>query len=189
MIDLNALMDDSEILNVPAKMKPFLSRDRKRDMMQSWGAYAYGFAAAFDELYQVAALAAPRRDYLLPPVAYLARHSIELALKDAIQSLARWNDITVQDHGHGLAKLWVHLLGHVEACGFTTDDDWTRHCSKLVQHLDERDRGSMRFRYPADQAGNLYQPTAVELEGLGKAHHHITRYCDAVVSMIDAAQP
>lgn len=130
-----------------------------------------------------------KRDYLHVPLVFLCRHSIELALKHAIVFVSRHTDREPKTGGHDLNKLWMELSKQVSLTGFDQDDDWSSYCRSLIEHFQTIDRRADRFRYPSDLAGNPFAPDEVDLEMLGKLHWHISRYCDATVSMIDHSSP
>src|ERR1700674_1845912 len=52
-----------------------------------------------------------------------------------------------------MRRLCSQLLAQVQRTGFPTDDDWTRYCTKLVNHVHEADPDGERFRYPSSKDG------------------------------------
>lgn len=189
-VDFLDLLTESDLLKIPNKMRRFLEADSDQSMGEStWGYFAYGFSAGFEQLAEQAWKQWPRREYLRLPVLYLCRHSIELAMKAAIADCARHTASICVTEGHNLHSLWNELLKQISYGGFPTDDDWTRHCGRLISHIHDFDPNGERFRYPADKAGSPFGLTQVEFGELLKAHWHTKSYCEAVISMFDASSP
>src|SRR5665647_1038576 len=95
---------------IPDRMEKFLLRERAPSTSeQTLGFYAYGYERAFDIL--AASLEKEWRfsRYLQLPFFYLARHSIELSLKSAIDEFAGYTGDPSADYGHNLSKLWNEL--------------------------------------------------------------------------------
>jgi hypothetical protein len=128
----------------------------------------------------------PGRDFLAMPLFYLARHSIELHLKEAILFYAEHNPRQPDLEGHRLMSLWNQLQEYMRGVGYNKEDEWTSYCAKLLNHINETDPDGEHFRYPESKSGMSFTATAIELEGLVKAHWHICMYCGAATSMLDA---
>lgn len=56
-------------------------------------------------------------------------------------------------------------------------------------HIDEIDPNGETFRYPTDRKGKPFNYTRVEIEGLVRAHHHVTLITDASISMLQDSLP
>ncbi len=189
-VDFLDLFSDSELLKIPAEARQFLKVDHGPSMGEStWGYFAYGFSAGFEQLAMQAWKEWPRREYLRLPVLYLCRHSIELSIKAAIEDCAGYTGKRYEVEGHNLHSLWNELLSQVRYGGFPTEDEWTEHCAKLVSHIHSFDPTGERFRYPSSKTGLPFELTQVEFGELLKAHWHIKSYCEAVISMFDASSP
>jgi hypothetical protein len=170
---------------VPKSLRPFLFRERPPSgFTQSLPFFAFGFEYAFQHLVTEAVNRWPH-DYLHVPVFFLARHSIELHLKRAISEAANYSTIEADLTGHRLLPLWQQLLNHASLAGLSVDDEYTAYCGKLINHLHEADPDSERFRYPTAKGGQQFKFTRIELDGLIKAHFHITTYCDGIVTTFD----
>jgi hypothetical protein len=190
LMDFASILEPSEISNPPGRLKKFLFRERQPSgMEQTRSFYAYGYARGFERLADEALENWPGSGGMQMPLFFLARHSIELHLKDAIEAYGRYSPLEPELAGHNLACLWNHLQKQIETAGFPTDDDWTRYCNKLIHHIHEIDPDGERFRYPSNVKGVEFEFTRVELEGLKKAHWHVTGYCDAAASMIMDCDP
>ena len=113
----------------------------------------------------------------------MARHSIELSIKSAIVEFAGTDTVPAHLEGHGLLALWYQLGKYMARWGTPNDDNWGKHCEKLLSHMHEADPDGERYRYPADLKGQSFTVTLVDLEDLVMAHWHITTYCDGCVSM------
>jgi len=174
---------------VPYKFRTFLHRETPpADFMQSMAYYAHGYQYAFERLVMIALKLWPNAEYLRMPTFFLARHAAELNLKEVIQQCSAANGTPdLASDQHRLLKLWEKAQQHVAQAGYSADDEWSEHCGKLIQHLDEMDPNGQRFRYPGDNAGKPFDYTRVELQELARAHAHITLWCEAVTDMLHEA--
>jgi hypothetical protein len=189
-MDFAHILEPSEIANPPVSLKKFLFRERQPSgIEQTRSFYAFSYAQGFERLAEAALQNWPGAAVVQMPLFFLARHSIELHLKDAIESYGRYSTVAPELSGHHLARLWNHLQKQIEHGGFPNDDNWTRYCNKVIHHIHEIDPDGERFRYPLNVKGVEFEFTRVELEGLKNAHWHITRYCDAAASMIADCDP
>ena len=115
----------------------------------------------------------PNRQYLVLPLFYLARHSIELHLKDAILEFAKTDDVMPDLEGHGLMQLWNQFKDYMDRWGTPADDEWGVYIEKLMNHLHQHDPDGERFRYPENKKREPFGLTRVDLEDLVRAHWHI----------------
>jgi hypothetical protein len=127
----------------------------------------------------------PKKNYIVQPMVYLARHSMELYLKWAINEYQNFlgDDAEKADH-HNLTKLWNTLVKLLIAAGAPTDNEYTKHCLKLLNHINQTDPDGEQFRYPHKKDGEAFELAKVDLEGLIKAHWHVSRSAEAYVDMI-----
>lgn len=58
------------------------------------------------------------------PLFLLARHSIELHLKDTIREYAKTDDMPADLGTHNLMRLWNQLGTYMERYGIPADDEW-----------------------------------------------------------------
>ena len=172
---------------VPHKFRKFLHRETSSaDFMQTTAYYAYGYTRAFERLVMIALRQWPNAEYLRMPTFFLARHAAELNLKGVVQQFSAANGAPDLASGqHRLLKLWAKARGHVAQAGWPTDDDWSRYCGKLIQHLDYMDPNGQRFRYPGDNAGKAFDYTRIEFQELARAHAHITLWCEAATDTLN----
>jgi len=183
MTDYHGIIGDSELERIPGRIRRFLFREQApSDATQSLAFYAYWYTRAFEEMVSVALQRWPGGDYMRMPLFFLARHSLELHLKEAIRVFSEVDDVKFSDHG--LAKLWTRLLAVINNNGYNTDDEYADYCGKLVNHIHEADPSGERFRYPVTTSGIEFEYTRVELEGLVRAHFHITNYCEGSILML-----
>ncbi|QBR70636.1 hypothetical protein CU048_04385 [Beijerinckiaceae bacterium] len=171
----------SGLLNLP---KPFLSSAQGMACNQSWNAYAYFYAKEFEEIAENALKL--RRVQHAGPLLFLARQSIELAMKNAINEFEPKIGSDAGKYGHDLKKLWRTLIDLMRFASFSADCEWTQHCEQVVDHIDAFDNKGERFRYPADRAGDYFEYPDVDIDGLVKAHWNLTAYCDAVIECLHA---
>jgi hypothetical protein len=150
----------------------------------TWEFVAYTYSRAFDALARQAFGAGHRGATLSIPLFFLARHSIELALKSAILEYSETDEETKPKlDGHDLVALWKQLSAYMERWGSPAADDWGIIVSAQIADIQEVDPRGDRFRYPTDVKGKWFELTNVELEGLVRAHNSIMTYLDACATM------
>ena len=116
---------------------------------------------------------------------YLARHSMELYLKWAINEYQNYvGDFSEKTDHHGLIKLWNSLIKLMEKAGAPTDTDWSKHCLRLLNHINETDPDGEHFRYPHKKEGETFELAKVDLEELVKAHYLVSTYAEGAVMTI-----
>jgi hypothetical protein len=99
------LIDVDELERIPLKFRRFLHKEAPPSAgTQSFSFYAFGYTQALQEMVTVALRRWPAGDYMRMPLFYLARHSLELHLKQTIEVFARGAPVDLT--GHGLAQLW-----------------------------------------------------------------------------------
>jgi hypothetical protein len=103
------LLELTEIERVPAKVRKFLHRDEPHGYAKTWEYFSYGYGSAFDELARKALETWPNRDYLSMPLFLLARHPIELHLKDTILEYTKTDDTPADLGTHNLMQLWTSV--------------------------------------------------------------------------------
>jgi hypothetical protein len=176
MTDYHGIIDDSELERIPGRIRRFLFREQApSNAAQSFAFYAYGYTRAFEEMVSVALQRWPGGDYMRMPLFFLARHSLELHLKGTIRVFSEVDEVKFSDHG--LAKLWTRLLAVINNNGYDTDDEYADYCGQLVNHIHEYDPSG-------ETSGIEFEYTRVELEGLVRAHFHITSYCEGSILML-----
>jgi hypothetical protein len=144
---------------------------------------SFTYSLAFDELARKAYEPGHRVSNLSIPLFFLARHSIELALKSAILEYAETDETIPKTDGHDLVVLWNELSGCMERWGCPATDDWGVIVAKQIADIQEVDPKGDRFRYPTDIKGKRFELTHIELEGLVRAQNSITTYLDACATM------
>jgi hypothetical protein len=175
---------DGEVDRLPSPFREFVFRKSDKPGRAQWKYFAYGYFHAFEELAEKALERWPSGDYLGFPLFFVARHSIELAMKATTVELAEHNGSQVHLEGHRLDELWAQLLDEGGKAGFGTDDEYTYHCGDVVAHLHAFDPTGERFRYPAAKSGLPFIGADLDLEGLVRGHWLLTTYCDAISTML-----
>lgn len=180
------LLDLSEIQNFPSKIQKFIHVDKGGHWRSGWGHISWEYNRAFEALAKKALEGRKGGDPFSYPLFYLARHSIELSLKATILEYAETDEKKPSLDGHGLLHLWNELGGYLERWGVPNSDEWGAHVHRLIGHLHESDPDGERYRYPSNRRGKEFKPTYVEIEGLIRAHWHITMYLDGCSEMRSA---
>jgi hypothetical protein len=187
MADKVEALVEGELGRIPAQLKPFFQKGAKDDpdqIFMNLGYMAYAYGRAFTNFAEGALEDWPKKNYIIQPMVYLARHSMELHLKWAISHYQDYlGDSERTDH-HNLARLWNTLVKLRASAGAPIDDEYSKHCLKLLNHINQTDPDGEQFRYPHKKDGEAFELTKVDLEGLVKAHWHVSRYAEAAVDMI-----
>ncbi|MCA0035062.1 hypothetical protein [Mesorhizobium sp. B263B2A] len=182
--DPHSIFSD-ELDAIPGKLKKFLqSHPNGPEYNKTWEYFASAYSRIFDKLATEALANWPSSEVAHEVLFYLCRHSLELSLKNAILGCS---EPELPDlNGHSLLQLWSRLQALVRDHGFTSDEDWTNHCGRLIQHIHDVDPDGERFRYPTDKDHKRFLFTKMDLEGLAVAHWHIGMVAEANVEMVDA---
>jgi hypothetical protein len=191
MVDIQKFLE-KEVEIIPQDLKPVFERATKEDigqisMTMSYMAYAYG--KSFTEYAERALDDWPKKDYIIQPMVYLARHSMELHLKWAINEYQNYlMDFCEKIDHHGLIKLWNSLIKLMEKAGAPTSTDYSKHCLRLLNHINETDPNGEQFRYPHNKEGQTFELAKVDLEELVKAHYIVSTYAEGAVMTIPELQ-
>ncbi|WP_413710957.1 hypothetical protein [Rhizobium sp. Rhizsp82] len=185
-IDFQAIVESQLADGISPRMRPFLiARPRGSTYEQTWEYYAFAYENAFEALAQHYCRVYPKQQYLLIPLVQLARHSIELSLKSAIDECTYFLSKPRTQSSHNLLHLYDSLNQILLELGMIDEDDeWTKSSRRFLVHISEVDPRGMTFRYPSDLAGSPFDPIDVDLEGLIRAHSHITGMADATTTML-----
>ena len=177
LAEVNRLaLDSPHALN----RRPFVSDDDQK-WNRSWRFFAYSYSAAFESLWDVA-YARRRGGVLDHPILFLCRHSVELWLKAALESVRQ----QPPPASHGLGALCSNLMDALtEHNGCQLDDRYSDSVRRLTCALDAHDAKADRFRYPLAPTLDPYKNSSVDLDDLYRAHHLITGFCDAVCSQME----
>jgi hypothetical protein len=152
----------------------------------TWAYFAFSYERAFEQLARKAYEDGTRGMHLIEPLFFLARHSIELALKATIAEFAQIDETAPNLLGHKLLDLWEQLYAVMDRYGSPPNDDWGLKCRGLVAHIHEVDPEGDRCRYPSNRKGIEFAGTSIDVAGLIRAHGHVTTYLDACRSMYSA---
>ncbi|QPC44623.1 hypothetical protein HW532_19095 [Kaustia mangrovi] len=188
--ELSQFYDLIEIDRLPSRVRRFVQQEPPNGLESTLCYYAHAYANGFEVLLAEAKKRWPRQDYLQIPVLYLARHSIELNLKAAIEQF-RTNDPTPpQKMEHNLMALWRDLCDYgARWSGEPFDDEYTAHCEKLLVRFHEIDKDGQRLRYPFSKQNKLFDITRVsDFDEVFLAHWHVTNYAGSTVTMHHEAE-
>lgn len=185
--DFLSIIEETESFSIPTKFERFLHREKAPSTAEhTTFLYAYAYERAFEELAQ-AARAHWHNGILRAPLFFLARHSIELHLKAAIKEFESYTGEDIKECGHNIWELWRELQRlQFDVAGLPGEGDtWGKHVDKLISHIHAIDPTGEAFRYPENKSGRKFEYTRVELDGLVKAHHHVTSYCGASMDYLN----
>jgi len=184
-----AILDEVERWAQPKRFQKFLIRERAPSTDdQSLSFYAFSYGEAFDRLAQNVQERWRGGGFMQLPVFYLARHSIELHLKWAIDEYVKYTGDAPGDLAtHNLHKLWNELNRQFKLVDAPEEDDWGKHCGRLLKHMHDIDPTGEAFRYPHNLGGKVFDYTFVEFQGLVDAHRNITGFCGASLEMIPSS--
>lgn len=178
------------VSNIPQRLQPFLDTGASWDSLnQTWGNYAHAYERAFEVMARHYLSVYPASDNLIIPLFYLARHSMELALKEALKECERYSPVPLKIGGHSLLNLFDKLEAYLVDNQFVETDTWSAHCRAVLVHIEDVDPKGETFRYPESMKGEAFDAAEVDIEGLIQAHHHVTLLADCTVTMLEAMRP
>jgi hypothetical protein len=138
----------AELERIPLWVRPFLARERQASSYaKTWENFAGAYHHAFEIVVQ-AAMTKDAQGRLKLPLLFLCRHTLELDIKNAIIIYSQSANVPPDIKGHSLTRLWNELMTQIQLAGFETNDEWTAHCGKLVNHINEMDPDGERFTQP-----------------------------------------
>ena len=151
------------------------SSSNKRRMFGPWENMSDEFELAFIELWDLAF--ADSKKKLDSPLLFLWRHSVELAIKSAINYLDRGLNVKLN---HNIVKLFEKLIELTEKFGLCCDDDHTRNVGSMIKEFYSIDPHADRFRYPESKRGLPHDCVELNLEKLFKSHMLILGWCGGI---------
>ncbi|MFC7065318.1 hypothetical protein [Brucella rhizosphaerae] len=176
---------NQENFDLPLSFKRFLSINNQHNRFgQSWGNYVHAYHRAFEVMARHMLENPIRNQCVTIPLFYLARHSMELALKETLLGFSDSGIQAVKAEGHNLLTLYDELLKVLKDNG-VSDEQWSIHCHKIIVHLNKADPNGENFRYPEALNRKVFPEVEVDIEGLIRAHHHVTLLSDCVATMLD----
>jgi hypothetical protein len=142
------IIEEVESFAVPKRMTKFLIREKEPSSSeQTLAFYAYAYEHAFESLVEKARENWRGGGYMQLPIFYMARHSIELHLKWAIDEFSKYTGEPSPDLKHHLLKLWAELKRQFSIAGMPDEEEWGKHCGRLLGHMHEIDPTGEAFRY------------------------------------------
>ncbi|MGJ5151822.1 hypothetical protein [Bradyrhizobium sp. SZCCHNRI1029] len=187
MSSFSDILDEVGAFEIPKQMEKFLHREAPPSASdQTLSYFAYSYELAFGHLAGAVRDRWHSNGLMQAPLFYLARHSIELHLKWAIEEFESYSGEKAKECGHDLLALW----GELQKQQFDLadlpgrDDPWGKHVDKLIKHMHNIDPKGDSFRYPHSIGGKLFAYTRIEFEGLVRAHNHVTGYCGASLDVL-----
>jgi hypothetical protein len=185
-IDFDAIIE-KQLHDFPAKLKPFIHpMVQEGGMERTWGYFAFAYERAFEVLAAEYCRVYPNQAYLIMPLMQLARHSMELALKNALNECNKTHGAELSTDRHGLVVLYDRLEGFLVHHGMIyKNEPWADFTRKVLVHVDRFDAAGMTFRYPTDQTGKPFPSFEIDIEEMIVAHQNVTLLADATVTMLN----
>jgi hypothetical protein len=185
-MDFNAILE-RQLRGFPTKLKPFIHPSGQViGMERTWRYFAFAYERAFEVLAEEYCRIHPNQSYLLVPLMQLARHSMELALKNALNECNAMYGAGLALDRHGLVPLYDRLDSFLVGYGMIQKGDpWANFTRKVLVHIDRVDGSGMVFRYPTDMAGVPFGAFEIDIEELIIAHQNVTLLADATVCMLN----
>jgi hypothetical protein len=180
------ILEEVGEFEIPAQLEKFLARERPpSESEQTLAYYSYSYELAFRQLAGSIKARWRSNGLMQAPLFYLARHSIELHLKYAIEEFVSFTGEPARDGGHDLLVLWNELKRQFQLAQLPEEDVWGVCVERLIKHMHGFDPKGDAFRYPHNVARKQFKYTRVEFDGLVKAHEHITGYCGASLDVLE----
>ncbi len=132
----------------------------------SWGIYAMGYEFAVDVL--VNRIRRSRRsraeqNFYLYPIAFCARHNLELVLKQIYLIVAdaehRTVDLKEEVRGHKLTPFWNKLLPAIRKAWPNGPEEQLQAVTDCLEQFEKHDASSFSFRYPQSLDGKPSTPS------------------------------
>lgn len=153
---------------------------------KTWERFSYGYSAAFEVLARKCLEKNADLGLLSSALFYLARHSVELALKGTILDYTETDDTPPKLGTHSLQALWDQLGEYLSRWGVPNTDEWGMLCAQMISQMHQFDPDGERFRYPSNRKGETFELTQLDVEELVRAQWHLTMYLDGCCEMRDA---
>lgn len=117
-----------------------------------WILYIEGYRKAADYLVDRSV----NEGFLVYPIIFLYRHYLELQLKDLLQQLYRYHNLSYElCRTHDLTQLWNRVRPLMEEISNSPEDiEINNHIEVRIKEFVQIDEGSFNFRYPEDKKGH-----------------------------------
>lgn len=159
------------------------------------GTYMAGYDRAVEVLVRHIVENHTDLDVLVYPIVFLARHSVELQLKELTELVAKLEGKRASPHGHPLGVLWCALRGKVIELFPNDDPAELDAIDVVVAELDRFDGRSTAFRYARNKDGApsldstlLYINVRVFWEQYTRAEHLLGGILAAVGTWLESSE-
>jgi hypothetical protein len=152
----------------------------------AWGALARGYKTAADIVARECCDSNRCRDTIFPPICFLYRHWVELALKSVWKQYFSGGllDCEPPDNQHRLLILWRAIREASTAFGlFSAKDEFILRVEKSIDLLNSIDPRSTHSRYPT--VGDKYHSLGIDIEDLISAVDDIDTFFFGLGVMIE----
>ncbi|MDV4159223.1 hypothetical protein [Rhizobium brockwellii] len=185
-MNFNAIIE-KQLQVFPTRLKPFIHPSTQiSGMERTWRYFAFAYERGFEVLAEECCRSYPNQSYLVVPLMQLARHSMELALKSALNECNEVYGAGLATDKHGLVALYDRLDGFLISYSMIQKaDPWADSTRKVLVHFDKVDSTGMVFRYPTDLTGVPFDAFEIDIEELIIAHQNVMLLADATVSMLN----
>ena len=162
---------------------------------EMFGVYAMGYRYAVDILLERITRSwrsRAEKDFLLYPIAFCARHHLELALKEVYLLVADCRnkkvDLRRELKSHELVRLWGRCLPMVRQVWPKGPEEDLTAASQLLAEFEEHDARSFAFRYPVDLNGQDSLPNLdpFDLKAFYRLFANLSRLLEGISSGLSA---
>ena len=114
------------------------------------------------------------RHFLVYPILFNYRHSLELAIKWIIDRYGRYARVWLgeDERDHDLWALWQLCKTVIDKVGSAGDDEALNAVERIVKDFHDLDKSSMAFRYPTTKKGKTIKlpDISIDLENMQGCH-------------------
>jgi hypothetical protein len=127
-----------------------------------WSGYMRAGAALIDECEREPV----DRHFLVYPILFNYRHSLELAIKWIIDRYGRYAGVWLgeDERDHDLWALWQRCKTVIDKVGSSGDDEALNAVEQIVKDFHDLDKSSMAFRYPTTKKGKTIKLPEISID-------------------------
>jgi hypothetical protein len=160
-----------------------------------WAVYAEGYLTAADVVVDRIKEGFGHQDFLVYPVMFMYRHSLELNIKNLIQLAWRFLDKEASSDlgSHHLVRLWQICRPLLEETAPGDSTEELGHVGTLIDEFCQYDAGSYAFRYPVtkpdpktgERSAMLENMTEINLRNVQEVMANMSALLTAAAAQLD----